>query len=108
MLVTHTVIAHVHHKQLSESEDVSEHSTANSFLDYIKLALHTDPGSDHLEDFYGENFTFYHSPMASDLPEVKVDQSLLQLQILAPALLKEPYISQFPHTGPVTRGPPLT
>ena len=107
ILVAHTVIPHVHHKQLSENEDLSEHNAANSFLDYVKLALHTDPGSDHLEDFFGSHFTFHHFPGPSGLPVVRIDQSPIQLLTLAPVLFLEQYISPFLQTGAVTRGPPM-
>ena len=50
-LMLHTLLPHRHHSDLSSVEHIVEHESANSLMDYLKLALHLDQGKGHLENY---------------------------------------------------------
>lgn len=58
MLMAHSIIPHQHHGQMPEGFNIGLHKSANSFVEYLKLALHNDLGSNHLEDYYVKHFQF--------------------------------------------------
>lgn len=51
ILMLHSIIPHQHHSEISIVEDEHEHKSADGFLDLLSLALHTDQGDGHLENF---------------------------------------------------------
>ena len=77
MLMVHTLIPHHHVSQDSEEEHFLEYAQADSFLDYIKLALHLNPGENHLEEFEKAS-SLAVSFLVSDIPlfEISVPTNL--------------------------------
>ena len=51
ILLLHSILPHKHHTELNALEHVTQHESATSLLDFIKLAFHLDQGEDHLENF---------------------------------------------------------
>ncbi len=51
ILLMHSILPHEHHSELDENQHIEAHETANSLIDYIKLAFHIDLGQDHLESY---------------------------------------------------------
>ena len=51
ILLLHTVLPYEHHDELNQNQNIEAHATANSLLDYIKLAFHVDLGEDNLEGY---------------------------------------------------------
>lgn len=48
ILSVHQVVPHHHHHADSEEEHVSEHASAQTFWEYLQLALHQELGNDDL------------------------------------------------------------
>ncbi len=64
-LLLHTLLPHTHHDQFTNNEEhVTAHSSAQNFLDYLKLAFHTNLGVNHLEE-YQKAFDVDLSPLQS-------------------------------------------
>ncbi|MFT7034426.1 MAG: hypothetical protein ACJA2S_002940 [Cyclobacteriaceae bacterium] len=55
IFMLHTVLPHEHHSELKATEHEVQHETANSLLDFLKLAFHMDQGEGHLEDYQASN-----------------------------------------------------
>ena len=49
-LVTHELVPHRHHEELSESEHQKEHQSANNLVDFFSLVFHQNLGSHHLQE----------------------------------------------------------
>lgn len=49
-LVTHELVPHRHHEELTESEHQKEHQSANDFVDFFSLVFHQNLGSHHLQE----------------------------------------------------------
>jgi len=76
LLIAHMVIPHVHHQQLYEGEEIGQPESAKSFLDYIKIALHTDLGSNHLEVYYGQDTNFDQVITCTDIETFNLSPAL--------------------------------
>lgn len=64
----HTFVPHQHHLELNPKEHVVQHKSADSLLDFIKLALHLDQGEGHLEDYQLQKHHFNLAAIPLDLP----------------------------------------
>lgn len=53
ILMLHSLLPHDHHDELDDLQHYEQRASAESLVDYIKLAFHIDLGEDHLEDFQG-------------------------------------------------------
>jgi len=49
-LVTHELVPHRHHEELSESEHHLEHQSATNLVDFFSLVFHQNLGSHHLQE----------------------------------------------------------
>ncbi len=52
---------HHHHDELSDAQNFTEHSTANSALDFLGVIFHENIGEGHLENFENTEFDFNFS-----------------------------------------------
>lgn len=57
LLMLHSVLPHQHHDELSQEEHLAQNEEARTWLDYLKLAFHTDLGDSHLEEFETQNYS---------------------------------------------------
>lgn len=49
-LVTHELVPHRHHEELSDTEHQKEHQSANNLVDFFSLVFHQNLGSHHLQE----------------------------------------------------------
>jgi len=49
-LITHELVPHRHHEELTESEHQSEHQSANDIVDFFSLVFHQNLGNHHLQE----------------------------------------------------------
>lgn len=113
-MVMHTLVPHQHHDDLSYEDNLIEHNSATSILDYLELAFHADLGEGHLEHLDSAN-----GPELNQVLNTKVLVPIMNWHpILAPRLI-EPnveYVRVFTDNhripkdvsiqAPVLRGPP--
>ncbi|WP_420578151.1 hypothetical protein [Ekhidna sp.] len=71
MLMLHTLMPHHHVNQETEDEHAVEYTYADSLLDYIKLALHLNPGENHLEEFEKTSNLTVYFPVA-EIPTFEI------------------------------------
>lgn len=55
LVLLHSIIPHSHHSELTEEENLKQHETASSIIDYLSLAFHLDHEDGQLEDFIPGN-----------------------------------------------------
>lgn len=51
MLLSHNIIPHFHHNEMSQQAHEEDHKNADNLWDWLKLAFHNDLGDGHLEAF---------------------------------------------------------
>ncbi len=49
-LVTHELVPHRHHEELTENEHQKEHLNANNLVDFFSLVFHQNLGNHHLQE----------------------------------------------------------
>jgi hypothetical protein len=77
-LVTHELVPHRHHEELSESEHQKEHQSANNLVDFFSLVFHQNLGSHHLQEMV------VASSKSEVAAKIELDKENIQHDFLSP------------------------
>ncbi|MEQ6168891.1 MULTISPECIES: hypothetical protein [unclassified Ekhidna] len=105
-LMLHTFMPHHHLDQISEEQHFTEHSEADSLIDFIRLAFHLNPGENHLEEFEQNTGVILHFPVA-DFHKIEVPNQVVD--IVTPSFVEAQDVAiehQFTSLSLSFRGPP--
>lgn len=111
----HSIIPHQHHSEISIVEDEHEHKSAEGFLDLLSLALHTDQGDGHLENFTtGDQLELDELSVENEV-DFNVHHAVISENCVASIVSRKANRSLFSHNDfnyhvdrsiDLTRGPP--
>lgn len=64
------MVPHHHHGEMSDTDHLTEHESADDLMDYLELIFHVDMGEGHLEHFQGGESLDYDQLQSIDIKPI--------------------------------------